>query len=304
MVQRPIVGLRPVRYVVAAAEEGSIRRAADRLGVHQSSVGRRIVELEQRLGVRLFERSHKGVLLTAAGREFVEGVKPALRRLDESVERAFVLGDGERNTLRVGLHAPLSGTFLSDLFRHFEATYPNVQVHLLDGEAQDHIAWLNSGELDIAFVSGIPEIEGLKVTPLWTERLFLLAPKSHPLASEDVVAWQDLLGERIIVAGHDPMVGGGAGASDLWLQIHADTAGLPVCVPASRDAPSVGAAVLAAHGAGYFSSIDEGISAMVRPGKRIEPRPREAALYDEIYQQYRALYPALKSVREQGGNAR
>jgi sugar (pentulose or hexulose) kinase len=75
-------------------------------------------------------------------------------------------------------------------------------------------------------------------------------------------------------------------------------------VPASRDAPSVGAAVLAAHGAGYFSSIDEGISAMVRPGKRIEPRPREAALYDDIYQQYRALYPALKSVREQGGNAR
>jgi ribulose kinase len=104
--------------------------------------------------------------------------------------------------------------------------------------------------------------------------------------------------------GTEITVGGGAGASDLWLQIHADTAGLPVCVPASRDAPSVGAAVLAAHGAGYFSSIDEGISAMVRPGRRIEPRPREAALYDDIYQQYRALYPALKSVREQGGNAR
>jgi ribulose kinase len=98
--------------------------------------------------------------------------------------------------------------------------------------------------------------------------------------------------------GEEITVGGGAGASDLWLQIHADTAGMPVCVPASRDAPSVGAAVLAAHGAGHFASIDEGIDAMVKPGRRIEPRPREAALYDDIYRQYLALYPALKSVRE------
>ncbi|SIR36329.1 FGGY-family pentulose kinase [Rhizobium sp. RU20A] len=103
--------------------------------------------------------------------------------------------------------------------------------------------------------------------------------------------------------GQEMTVGGGAGASDLWLQIHADTAGLPVCVPASRDAPSVGSAVLAAHGAGHFASIDEGIAAMVRPGKRIEPRPREAALYEDIYQQYRALYPALKAVRERKGKA-
>ncbi|MCB4920716.1 carbohydrate kinase [Brucella intermedia] len=97
--------------------------------------------------------------------------------------------------------------------------------------------------------------------------------------------------------GQEITVGGGASASPLWLQIHADTAGLPVCVPQSRDAPSVGAAVLAAHGAGHFATIDEGIAAMVKPGKRIEPRPREMALYNEIYQQYRALYPALKAVR-------
>lgn len=100
--------------------------------------------------------------------------------------------------------------------------------------------------------------------------------------------------------GTEITIGGGAGASDLWLQIHADTAGLPVCVPASRDAPSVGSAVLAAHGAGHFATIDDGIAAMVRPGKRIEPRVREAALYDDIYQRYLALYPALKSVREAG----
>ncbi len=89
-------------------------------------------------------------------------------------------------------------------------------------------------------------------------------------------------------------VGGGATASPLWMQIHADTAGLPVRIPASPDAPSTGSAVLAAHGAGRFASIDEGIAALVRPGTSIDPRPRESAMYDEIYHKYKALYPALK----------
>lgn len=94
--------------------------------------------------------------------------------------------------------------------------------------------------------------------------------------------------------------GGGATASRLWMQIHADTAGLPVRIPASPDAPSTGSAILAAHGAGRFATIDEGIAAMVKPGTVIEPRPREMKLYEEVYGRYLALYPALKGVLETG----
>ncbi len=90
------------------------------------------------------------------------------------------------------------------------------------------------------------------------------------------------------------VIGGGAAASDLWLQIHADTANLPVSVPADREAASLGSAILAAVGAGHFSSIDEGMKAMVRPGRRIEPRPRESALYADLFKRYAQLYPALK----------
>jgi ribulose kinase len=92
-------------------------------------------------------------------------------------------------------------------------------------------------------------------------------------------------------------VGGGATASRLWMQIHADTAGIPVCIPASTDAPSMGSAILAAHGAGYFASIDEGIDAMVKPGIMIEPDPGAMAAYDGVYEQYRELYLALKQIR-------
>jgi ribulose kinase len=91
-------------------------------------------------------------------------------------------------------------------------------------------------------------------------------------------------------------VGGGASASDLWLQIHADTSGIPVRVPASPDAPSTGSAVLAAYGAGYFDSIDIGITAMVHPGRIIDPIEANVVKYDEIYARYFALYSALKDV--------
>jgi len=91
-------------------------------------------------------------------------------------------------------------------------------------------------------------------------------------------------------------VGGGAAASQLFLQIHADTAALPVRVPESPDAPSTGSAVLAAVGAGQFSSIDEGIEAMVKPGREIEPIAANVTAYEAIYERYLKLYPALKEV--------
>lgn len=90
------------------------------------------------------------------------------------------------------------------------------------------------------------------------------------------------------------VAGGGATNSDLWMQIHADTAGIPVRIPASTDGPSLGSAILAAYGAGHFATIDEGIQAMVRPGRLVEPDPKAMRAYDEIYQKYLALYPALK----------
>jgi ribulose kinase len=96
--------------------------------------------------------------------------------------------------------------------------------------------------------------------------------------------------------GTEMIAGGGATNSPLFMQIHADTAGLPVRIPASADGPSLGSAILAAHGAGHFATIDEGIEAMVKPGRVIDPDPAAMQAYNEIYQRYLALYPMLKSV--------
>jgi ribulokinase len=93
-------------------------------------------------------------------------------------------------------------------------------------------------------------------------------------------------------------VGGGAVRSPLWLQIHADTANVPVRVAAFADAPVLGCAVLAAAGAGEFDDIDAGIGAMVRVDRVIEPDAANAARYAELLDRYVSLYPTLKRWRD------
>jgi ribulose kinase len=97
--------------------------------------------------------------------------------------------------------------------------------------------------------------------------------------------------------GREIVIGGGAARSDLWVQIHADTAGVPVRVSETADAALLGSAILAQVGLGAFAAIDDGVAAMVRPGRTVEPRAAMRPRYEELYQRYQALYPALKSFR-------
>jgi ribulokinase len=95
---------------------------------------------------------------------------------------------------------------------------------------------------------------------------------------------------------------GGATHSELWLQIHADTAGVPVSVTGLADAPALGSAIAAAVGVGRFRTLQEGVAAMTRVARTVEPREESRRRYDEIYQRYAELYPALLPFRPGASN--
>ncbi|TVQ35940.1 MAG: carbohydrate kinase [Geminicoccaceae bacterium] len=94
------------------------------------------------------------------------------------------------------------------------------------------------------------------------------------------------------------VVAGGATRSPFWLQVHADTLGVPLELPEQPEAPALGSAILAACGAGRFERIEEGAAAMVRVARTIEPDPGRHAAYAPIYARYRAAYGALKPLNE------
>jgi ribulose kinase len=99
------------------------------------------------------------------------------------------------------------------------------------------------------------------------------------------------------------IAGGGATRSPLWLQIHADSAELPIRVPDIIEAPALGSAILAAVGAGHYASLEAAIDAMVRPGRLIEPNPACGPAYAELLERYTRLYQTLRRFREETAQA-
>jgi len=87
---------------------------------------------------------------------------------------------------------------------------------------------------------------------------------------------------------------GGQARSEVWNQIKADILNRPLLVPSVVEAAVLGAAILAALGIGAYSSLEQAIGAMVRVSRRLEPDERNAALYGQLLESYRELYPALR----------
>ncbi|MFU0506310.1 LysR family transcriptional regulator [Pseudaminobacter sp. NGMCC 1.201702] len=196
--------LRPLRYVLAAAEHMSIRAAAEMLDVEPSSVSRAIRDFEDRIGVGFFERGQFGVRLTDAGRKFIEQTVPALQQIGHAIHHAGAAGRAETGTLRVGVISTLAGGFLRELVSRYEAAYPGVWVDIYDGTRPEHIKGIRTRKLDIGFFTGNGEVKGCETIELWDERVHIAMARSHPLAREKQIDWLQLRDEMFIISRFGP----------------------------------------------------------------------------------------------------
>lgn len=155
------------RYVVAAAERGSFRRAATALDIEESAISRRIRDLEDELGAALFIRHHAGVELTQAGQRFLYRARRALNEVERAVVEAGSFGRGEAGIVRIGIFTSLASGFPADLLRAYVGAYPVVRPDLVEGGPGAHIAAIQRLHLDIAFLTGQPIADGCDVAHLW-----------------------------------------------------------------------------------------------------------------------------------------
>jgi len=196
-----------IRLFVAASEHGSFRRAAVALGIAQSSVSRRIRDLEDEIGASLFIRQSKGVELTLAGQRFLDHSREALNQIGAGTEVVSAIGRGEIGRISVGLSSPISH-FLSTLIRTFGARHDGVRITFAEGDIDMQLMAISQLRMDVAFVPHIGEWQGCDTAPLWSERLFLALPKRHPLSGKDEVQWSDLERDALLVSEAGPFNGG------------------------------------------------------------------------------------------------
>lgn len=195
---------RPFRSVIAAAEHGSFRRAAAALGVKQSTLSRRVRQLEEELGVSLFERSSGGVRATAAGGDVVRTARRLLKQTDRMVSTAKSAGRGEAGEITIGVCTSLSAGKLRAVVAGYLQASPHVAINMVERSRARLLDGLRAGDLDIIIVVGETREHGGPSMLLWSERIIVALPLGHRLTGNEMIYWTDLKGELFLLSRRDP----------------------------------------------------------------------------------------------------
>ena len=198
----PALDLEELRSLVALHEEGHFGRAAERLGVSQPALTKRLQKLEQTVGGPLVVRGYRELRLTEAGRLLHDR---ALRLLGDS-ERALELSReavrGEAGRLRIGFGVASIVQMLPRTLQRFRARHPRVQVHLRDMSTPAQLEALQTGEIDLGFVRLPVADPALDCAPILHERLVVAVPPRstwrarhglRALAGQPFVACSDVI---------------------------------------------------------------------------------------------------------------
>jgi DNA-binding transcriptional LysR family regulator len=187
-----------LRIVLAAAEEQSFAGAAQRESTSLSAVSRRVAELEQRIGITLFNRHDRGVDLTETGSRFVEQVHDVFERLEEIALDLEEIGKGTRGVVRIS--APMTAIFgdLPSKIASFLADHPGVDVQISEETAVVATHGVSIGDIDLALIPGLQPPANLILVPWHEDDLVVIMPHGHALAKRESVTLADLVDEPFI----------------------------------------------------------------------------------------------------------
>lgn len=208
--------LRHLRYFLAVAEEKSFSRAAERLHVSQPPLSMHVKALEGELGVRLLDRTNRGVTLTPAGQVFLDEIRVVLRRIDQARIKAQNAGHGEVGTLSVGFVSTAGYGILPPALKRFRERFPGVDVQLHELTTDAQIREMRAGRLDLGIGLGPVEEVDLTFETVLRESLVLAAPVRHAsLPRSGPVRLKALANEQFIIPPRDV----GPGLYDLIISL-------------------------------------------------------------------------------------
>jgi LysR family hca operon transcriptional activator len=192
--------LRHLRYFIAVAETGSLTVAAERrLFTSQPSLSRQIRDLEEEVGAELFNRSARGVELTASGKAFLDHARLALSQVDAATEAARRASQPTRQVFALGFLTGEEMTWLPRAMQVLRDELPKIDVTVSSHYSPDLADGLARGKLDLAFLRAEPGFD-LDYRVVSREKLIVLMPSDHPLTERTSIRPEDFRGEPFIMA--------------------------------------------------------------------------------------------------------
>ncbi|MDP3692554.1 LysR family transcriptional regulator [Bradyrhizobium sp.] len=187
------VTLRQLRAYVAVLEAASFSEAAKAMHLSQAALSGLIKELENRMGVRLFDRTTRSVSRTVVGEAFEPMVRRVLANLDEALESVTSLKELRRGLVRVAAPETLSCTLLPELIAKYSSRHPGVDVRFDDVPIQQVLAGLQNGSTDIGFgPAGVMADESVEAHLICADPIWVALRPDDPLTKGPSVSWKDL----------------------------------------------------------------------------------------------------------------
>ncbi|MUL49982.1 LysR family transcriptional regulator [Mycobacterium sp. CBMA293] len=179
-----------------AKQDGHMTRAADSLGIPQSSMSRRIHALEKTLGVRLLTQEGRTVRLTPAAVQLAEQTRRPLRELEAIVETIAGEADPEHGTIRFGFPLTMGAGVVPTLVAEFHRRAPGIRLQIKQAHGSELATDLKAGTLDVAVV--IPPPEDVQHVVIGVQQIRAVLPAAHPLAARRRLRLDELSGETFI----------------------------------------------------------------------------------------------------------
>ena len=180
-----------IRYFLVVATTGSLSAASQQLFVAVSAISRQIQRLEERIGVPLFERHARGMILNDAGRILENHIRKSMIDMDSALTDIRGRNAQQKATLRVGCTEGMAFDTLPALFARFQVHYPDTVFHLKVGSAMHVSQMIRQGEVDVALQFSLANELGVNVLLSLPAPFMLLMSTYHPLASRNI-SLQDL----------------------------------------------------------------------------------------------------------------
>lgn len=193
-----------MRYLVAAAEQGSFSGAARRLHVAQSAISEQLADLEKEIGAQLFTRSSRKTGLTPAGELFLKEARRILADSENAIEIARRAHRGEIGNLNIGFFAGSVGVNFPRLIRSFRKQHPGIRLSLIELTSTRQWQALVAGEIDIGFTRRVePEFRTELLSELiHQDPIVAIVPRDHPVVPGPVDL-HDLAGESFVLPSRD-----------------------------------------------------------------------------------------------------
>ncbi len=191
--------LRHLRYFVAVAEARSLKLAAEEtLHTTQPSLSRQIRDLEEEVGAVLFIRSARGVELTPAGRVFLDHARLMLSQAETAIQSARQLANPAKPGFALGFMIGHESTWLPEVLHLLREELQNIRLVVSCQNSPQLAAGLSQGRIDAAFLrrdDGVPDLE---FSHLVNEPLEVFLPIDHPLATQNAIRVQQIVGETFL----------------------------------------------------------------------------------------------------------